>query len=199
MIKNNLFIFSVLVLFASFLEARENPFEPTQTYQEEKTKLIKSLKQNKEIKKKPLPVDTITKVKKAVEEIIVTLPKIKQDDLNGTQKNVKPVEIKTYKYNLLPFVKIDIKNDIMNISTKYKLKKFFIVKKENKLVFDYIGKKRFYTKRETLSSHKDFNKIIIGAHPDRYYFRVVIQTKGKATDAKVNIDKKTNLVTISHM
>ena len=82
----------------------------------------------------------------------------------------------------------------MSIATKYKLKNHFILKDENKIVFDYVGKKRFYTKREVLSSHKDFKKIIIGAHPEDYYFRIVIQTQNNVIKYKTTIDK--SLVTI---
>ena len=188
MIKNSLIIISTLMLAVCLLNARANPFQPTQTYKEEKSALLKSLNNSMINQKndsrtiKLIPQDN----PKNLEEIIV----------KKTVANSK--KIKTYKYNLLSFVKINIKNDIMNISTKYKLKKHFTIKEENKLVFDYIGKKRFYTKRETLSSHKDFNKIIIGAHPRSCYFRVVIQTKSKVSNYKVHINKK-GLITIKRI
>ncbi len=217
MIKISSVTVSLLMLFVSSLEARLNPFEPTKTYLEEKEVLLNTpveIKQEPIVKKKKIeiPKDIIKKVepivvkkeditppvkeKKPAEEIILKEPiKIVVADLNTTKVVVKPREIKTYKYNLLSFVDMHITDDIMNIQTKYKLKQHFTLVEENKLVFDYIGKKRFYTKRETLSSHKDFKKIIIGAHPEDYYFRIVIQTQEKVSKYKVTISKN-GLVTI---
>jgi hypothetical protein len=200
MIKKNLIIIS-LVLLSSLLDARVNPFEATTTYNEEKASLIKALEKSKikrtielELKTKSIPkpiaklkpivkVKKVKMIKKPVEEIIFKEPiSIKK-------------EIKTYKYNLLSFIKIDITDDIMNISTRYKITNWFILKDENKIVFDFVGKKRFYTKRETLSSHKDFKKIIIGAHPENDYFRVVIQTQQITPNYKIKFDNQ-GLITI---
>ena len=193
MIRNSLFTVSLLMLLVSSLNARANPFVPTKEYNDEKNALlnpivlqvenkddgnrtVKIIHEDKEVIKKPLEEIKITKV----------VP-VKKDE--------KPKEIKVYKYNLLSFVNINITDDIMNIKTKYKLIKNFVFKQENKLVFDFAAKKRFYTKRETLSSHKDFKKIIIGAHPEYKYFRVVIVPKYKASNYKI-IKKKDGLITI---
>ena len=199
MIKKFLIIISILMFLEISLISRENPFEPTKTYLEEKkelklalekennkTKAIKSIMKQEIVSKKP----TMTK-----QEIVskpVTISTIKQITIKPMEEIIvqKPKKTKIYKYHLLPFVDIHIINNIMSISTKYKLKKFFLLEEENKLVFDYVGKNRFYTKREILSSHKDFNKVIIGAHPEDYYFRVVIQTKEKVEKYKVEINKE---------
>jgi hypothetical protein len=199
MIKRFLITISMLMFLKISLISRENPFEPTKTYLEEKkelklalekennkTKAIKSIMKQEIVSKKP----TMTK-----QEIVskpVTISTIKQITIKLMEEIIvqKQKKTKIYKYHLLPFVDIHITNNIMSISTKYKLKKFFLLEEENKLVFDYVGKNRFYTKREILSSHKDFNKVIIGAHPEDYYFRVVIQTKEKVEKYKVEINKE---------
>jgi len=209
MIKKFLIIISILMFLEISLISRENPFEPTKTYLEEKkelklalekennkTKVIKSI-MKQEIVSKPtvtkqeiVSKPTITKQK--IVSKPVTISTIKQITIKPMEEIIvqKPKKTKIYKYHLLPFVDIHIINNIMSISTKYKLKKFFLLEEENKLVFDYVGKNRFYTKREILSSHKDFNKVIIGAHPEDYYFRVVIQTKEKVEKYKVEINKE---------
>ncbi len=130
---------------------------------------------------------------KKIEEIIF---KEVSHDCNTSKVAVVPKEIKIYKYNLLDFVNIDITDDTMNIETDYKLKQQFILENENKIVFDFIGKKNFYTKRETLSSHEDFKKIVIGAHPENKYFRVVIQTQLDLKEYKINIDEN-ELITVN--
>ena len=214
----SLFIISLALCTVS-LYSRVNPFEQTQTYINEKKILLDEIKKKNtpKIKKtvvkkeivKPKIVKEVKVVKKEIikpkivkkevikkeREIIILKPvQFIVSDINSSKKIQKPREIKTYKYNLLSFVDIHITDDIMSIATKYKLKNYFILKDENKIVFDYIGKKRFYTKRETLSSHKDFKKIIIGAHPEDYYFRVVIQTQESVFKYNTTIDE--GLVTI---
>jgi hypothetical protein len=179
--------------------ARDNPFEPTQVYINEKKILLDELNKKNTPKIKKLKVikkDIIKprvvkeEVIKQEREIIILKPvQLIVYDTSSNKKLKKTKEIKTYKYNLLPFVDIHITDDIMSIATKYKLKNYFILKSENRLIFDYFGKKRFYTKREILSSHKDFKKITIGAHPEDYYFRIVIQAQDSVFKYKATIDK----------
>ena len=207
MIKRFLITISMLMFLKISLISRENPFEPTKTYLEEKkelklalekennkTKAIKSIMKQEIVSKKP----TMTK-----QEIVskpVTISTIKQITIKLMEEIIvqKQKKTKIYKYHLLPFVDIHITNNIMSISTKYKLKKFFLLEEENKLVFDYVGKNRFYTKREILSSHKDFNKVIIGAHPEDYYFRVVIVPAYNNSKYKV-INNENGLITIKRV
>ena len=187
MIKNTLYTLSLSLLLITSLSARANPFIPTQEYMDAKNNLL--YPQN--IDDGDRTVKIIHNEKKPLEEIIVK-------KVIPVKKTEKPKEIKTYKYNLLSFVNINIANDIMNIKTKYKLKKYFIFKQENKFVFDFVGKKRFYTKRETLSSHKDFSRIIIGAHPEDYYFRVVVVPEYNSSEYKVTINEN-GLITIKRV
>ncbi len=186
---NNLAKASLLIVLVSTLSARSNPFVPTQTYLEEKEALINPIIEDRmiDIVLEEEPKEEIKKL----EEIIIKEP----EESNITKTTVIHERIKIYKYNLLDFVNIDITNDTMNIGTEFELKKQFILEEENKIVFDFVGKKRFYTKRETLSSHKDFKKIVIGAHPENKYFRVVIQTQENVKDYEININEE-GLVTI---
>ena len=203
MIKNTLITLSTLTLLVSSVDARDNPFEATQTYKEQKTRTIPILGHDEEKSIVPEQKKIIEKEiveTKAAEPIIkkeLVAKKINKKPLEEIvfKDPIKPIEIKTYKYNLLSFVDMHITGDIMNISTVYKLKKYFILKEENKLVFDFVAKHNFYTQREVVSTHQDFEKITIGAHPKKSFFRVVIKVTNKLSNYKVDIDKK-GLITI---
>jgi hypothetical protein len=97
---------------------------------------------------------------------------------------------KVTKVQIIKFIDISIIDNIMHLSAEYKLKKWFILENENKIIFDYISQKQFYTKEELLSNDKYFNKVIIGAHPENNYFRVVIETKDKISEYKINVEKE---------
>ncbi len=194
MIKNSLVIISTIIIGFTSLDARVNPFEPTQTFIEEREALIVSLIK-KDIIEEPKKAEDINQTVAVVVPVVPIVEKKKEilkpvEEIIVIKSKTKPEVIKTYKYNLLSFVNLQIRKDIMSLSSKYKMKKYFKIKEENKLVFDFIAKKRFFTQRETISTHKDFKKIIIGAHPEKKYFRVVIQTKEKLSKYKINIDKK---------
>ncbi len=218
MYMSNLVKAGLLIALVSTLSARSNPFVPTQTYIEERESLVdpgeiiepynpndrgrivKIMSQEDPVQETTTKIEPIVIERKIVEaKPVVILEETKKieeiifkeaaEDNNISKTAVAPKEIKIYKYHLLDFVNIDITEDVMNIETKFKLKKQFVLKDEKKIVFDFIGKKRFYTKRETLSSHEDFKKIIIGAHPENRYFRVVIQTPTDLKEYKTNIDE----------
>jgi len=194
MIRNSLVIISTIIIGFTSLDARVNPFEPTQTFIEEREALIVSLIK-KDIIEEPKKAEDINQTVAVVVPVVPIVEKKKEilkpvEEIIVIKSKTKPEVIKTYKYNLLSFVNLQIRKDIMSLSSKYKMKKYFKIKEENKLVFDFIAKKRFFTQRETISTHKDFKKIIIGAHPEKKYFRVVIQTKEKLSKYKINIDKK---------
>lgn len=196
---------SLLFLLVGNLSARDNPFIATKVFTQiqessiiadEKPAIepIRIIEIEEEIIPtiKPVVIKPIQIEEPKLEEVLITKTEI-QDPIT---KETVPVEIKSYKYNLLDFVKIDILSDIMSIDTKSKLITHFILKDENKIVFDFVGAQNFYTKRESLSSHQDFKKLIVGAHPKYKYFRVVIQT---STDVKgyKTIVEKSGLITIT--
>jgi len=174
-----LIVFSVLMLFTNMLKARDNPFKPTQAYDEKKKLLLKFLKQTEN---KVIHDKVVIKKVKNKEMILNHLEEKKLEDIANNSK-----KIKNYQYNLLSFIDIRIIKDTMKISTKYKLKNKFIIEKSNKIVFDYICRKKFNTHRNTLSTHKDFKKITIGSHPKEHYFRVVIQTNKNVFNYMVDI------------
>ncbi len=209
---NNLLKAGLLIALVSTLSARSNPFVPTQTYIEEKESLVdpgeiiepynpndkgRTIKIMPEEEIKPIEkIEPIVEEIKPIEKIEEIVFKEVIEDNNTSCVTAAPKEIKIYKYNLIDFVNIDITEDIMNIQTKYKLKKQFVLEDEKKMVFDFTSKKSFYTKRETLSTHKDFKKITIGAHPENKYFRVVIQVPDNLIEYETHVDENGS-ITIS--
>lgn len=105
------------------------------------------------------------------------------------------LKIPTPKVQIIKFVDISIIDNIMNLSAEYKLKRWFILENEKKIVFDYISKKRFLTKIEPVSTHLDFDNVTIGAHPEKNYLRIVIQTKYKTSQYKISF-REEGLITI---
>ncbi len=154
----------------------------TKTTIETKQKIEEEPKETTIIKEE---IQKILAIEKKTEEITITKEKVK----DPVTKEVIAVETKTYKYNLLEFVKINITDDVLNIKTSYDLDRKFLLVDENKMVFDFIGKINFSTQREGLSTHDDYKKIIIGAHPEERFFRVVIQAQEDVTKYKIVINK----------
>ena len=214
---NNLFIVSLIVLLASTTSsARLNPFEPTKTYSEEKDALNKNKpliqksidNDGKTLKITPHKQQTIvtSSPAEAVKELVKNEEVKKKDGATKILgKNMPPmdevvIEDKEVKNTIkpLPFVELVEKGKTLSIKTKYKLKKKFVIKSENKLVFDFKGKFNFYTKRNILKDNQDFKNVTIGNHPKYSFFRVVVETKDKVSNYKVNINKQ-GLITISKL
>ena len=243
MSKSRLLKISLVVLLASTVSARLNPFEPTKTYEEEKqgfqrvskkplpnaddgTRTVKIIAQDKPTKKvvekTTLPVPTAEdkkvkqeivpepiiekKIVKSVEDKIIEEdipPPVKKEIIEEKKEEVVKKVVETPKpkketLKSLPFVQVDIIDEVLTIKVrdKYKLKKRFTLKDENKFVFDFNGKVRFYTKRDDTKVSEEFKKVTIGNHPKYSYFRVVVKTKDNIKNYKVQIDKK-GLISIS--
>lgn len=184
MIKNIFYIF----LFILSLEARENPFEESETFKYEKS-LIKEIKtedlinkieeQNQQKEAKDIlqiqkEVEKHESINKSLEKII---PIIKpKEEVQNTQK------LTTKK--IFSFIKISYNDDKIILESKNKLKKIFTIPIENKIVVDYRAYKNFYTKRVDLDS-KIFSKITIGNHKERRYYRAVIKVISTPKDYKI--------------
>ena len=75
--------------------------------------------------------------------------------------------------DILPFLNIQYTNDEMTLTSMYKVFKKFYLEDENKLIIDFKGEVKFFTKRVDLES-KQFKKVIVGNHETEKYFRVVL-------------------------
>jgi len=209
-------LFTLLLLLSVSLIARENPFEATNTYQEEAARLIEInepeedyavefqqeqhyVKEMYEKMNKPEPeVKPVTeeKVKKMIEKAKKEVkPKtiIKKEIIIKEPKQevvyVKPRLDITNEKELLPFVKIEYDDDKLDIHTKYKVTKKMTLPGKKKIILDFGAKENFYTIREMLNS-TNFPKIAVGNHKKENYFRIVVELANMPEDYEVTYDDK---------
>lgn len=148
----------------------------------------KQIEQNKKtmmlVKEKKMLEEKIKKeVTKQEEEVIVKKPYIPEIKEN---------------FKILPFVKIDVVNDVLTIKvdTKYKLLNQDILKPVKKLLFDFQGKVSFYTIRKDIIS-EDFKSLAVGTHMENNFFRVVIDLPEDIINYTEKIDAKQGIITIT--
>lgn len=98
-------------------------------------------------------------------------------------------------YKPLPFLSLELKKDQLKIDSrkKYKIIKYFTIPDENKIVIDFKGYVKHYTKKDSFVS-QEFDSYVIGNHPDKKFFRVVIVTKKHPNEYLPYI--KNNIITI---
>ena len=101
------------------------------------------------------------------------------------------------KFKVLPFVQVQVLNDMLTITvdTKYKLLKKDLLIPETKIVFDFEGDISFYTIRKDIIND-DFNSFTVGTHREDNFFRVVIDLPTVKTDYIETIDSKNAIITI---
>jgi hypothetical protein len=101
------------------------------------------------------------------------------------------------KFEVLPFVKIYVLNDMITIKVnpKYRLLDKNILIPKNKIVFDFEGNISFYTIRKNIFND-DFNSFTIGTHREDNFFRVVIDLPSERTNYIENINNKNGIITI---
>ncbi|MEA3553953.1 MAG: AMIN domain-containing protein [Campylobacterota bacterium] len=212
-----IFISIVSLILSLDLYARENPFEPTDTFiQIQKQYIIAQEKQ--EIERKKIEDEQILEKQKqdllekrlleekAKEELIaqkkqeeekLAQEKIKKQLLQKLLEKQKQEEEKkilesTINYKILSFINAKTTTDtlVITIDKKYKLKNQDILHKNKKFVFDFIGSVNMYTKRVKLE-HEYFESITIGSHMKNNFFRVVILLKDVIAKYEENIDNST--------
>jgi len=209
---NALLIFSMIWSISLF--SRENPFEPTDHFLEQKEMIVEANKQaqNTENEEKKAKKKLEESAKALIEEkkqekslpTITTQVKKIQTTVNNTKEKelVEPKKVTLSKtqqsFNILPFIKIDITNDILTIQvdTKYKFLNQKVLRPAKKLLFDFEGNVSFYTVRKDILSKK-FISLIVGTHMKENYFRIVIDLPSKTTNYIENIDSKKGIITIS--
>lgn len=214
-------IFISFLLLTSFLIARENPFETTQTFEQKKQEYLKQIEAQKEAQR--LAQEAIEKEKElqslaanlekeklekerlealAQEEAQKTkaLELQKQQELLALQKAaIDEQEKNALKYNPLNFIKFKVYESslVIYIDQSYKLLNTDILKPANKFLFDFKASADFYTKRKVLESHPLFKSITVGNHPKKGFFRVVIETNENIDNFKEDVQLKEGTITIS--
>lgn len=231
-----------LLLLSSVLHARENPFEPSQTYQEEVARMMEidagnisefseenveyekmSPSKPKAVAKTQQQLDAEAYAKKVAQENIrkaKLLAKKKQEaqmkkahEMAAKMKAEKEAMEKAkndpmiyVKYrddvevdqsiDILPFISIEYSNTDLKILSKYKVFKKFYLEEENKLILDFRGETKFYTRHNNLES-KYFKKISVGNHKKEKYFRVVLVLTEHPSKYSVTYDTDEVLITLN--
>jgi hypothetical protein len=114
---------------------------------------------------------------------------------NTPLSKIEPIVKESFR--LLPFIKVYIVNNILTlrVDPKYKLINKEIIPDENKVFFDFKGKKSFYTKKRRIISD-DYEYIVAGTHLKQKYFRVVIKASCNILSYRIKIDKKHSRIII---
>jgi hypothetical protein len=208
-----IFISIVSILLSLDLCARENPFEPTDTFIEIQKQYIIT-QENQEIERKRIEDEQIAEkleqdlienrlVEEKAKELLIVQNRLEEEKLEQEkikQQLLKKIieekiieekleQEKNIKYDVLSFLNVITTTNTLtiNVDEKYKLKNQIINHKNHKFVFDFNGKIDMYTKRVKLE-HPYFKSITIGSHIKDNFFRVVVVLKDTISNYEENID-----------
>ncbi|MDC0933753.1 hypothetical protein OAR97_07865 [Arcobacteraceae bacterium] len=192
------------------LFARENPFEPTDHYLEQKEMVIKA-NELEQIKKEQEAADLIAEemkekeleAQKIADAKALEMQIKKEKEMQKLTVKEEPIIEEVYipeikeNFRVLPYVKIYVINDVLTIKVdpKYKLLNQDILKPAKKLLFDFEGKVSFYTIRKDIIS-EDFKSLTVGTHMEEEFFRVVIDVPEDIINYVETIDSKNGIITI---
>jgi len=174
------------ILLCSILFARENPFEPTNAYKEEKARIVEE--------KEETIQDSIIQVNENIEttESIEEAESEVDENLEKSESSLQ-LDKPAFEKILLPFVKIIYTDDNITIQSKYKISKKITFPDAKRIVFDYDSKESFYTKREKLES-ENFHKIVVGSHKKENFFRIVIELIDLPQNYKISYKKDSVII-----
>ncbi len=150
---------------------------------DELERLIKQAQQETEEKAKKIIEEKLKNTQSKPKEVVFVKPRLDVEE---------PMKEDT-TLNILPYLDVIYNDNKIDLKSKYKVSKKFSLPKENKLIIDFKAKVNFYTKRENLDS-KNFEKIAVGNHKSKGFFRVVIKLNKKPSSYKVSY--KNNLISI---
>lgn len=188
------FYFLICCLLVSGLDARENPFEPTDTYKEKQVEYLKQLELEQQREKKlqeqmEMQEQALLEKEKEIEDLelqrqeeLRRIEELKtQSAMLEQEQKQKLLQIKQEqmaqknRYNVLPFVHIEANDASLTIyvDTKFKLINQDILKPQKKILYDFKGYTSFYTIKKTLQSAA-FKSFAVGTHRAKGFFRVVI-------------------------
>jgi len=202
-------ILSIVLSLSLF--ARENPFEPTDHYLEQKDMIIKANELEK-IKAEQEAADKIALALKEKELEAKKLAELKEQEIQ--QKKTQALKLMAMKekekiqeeayipeikenFKILPYVKIYVVNNILTIKVdpQYKLLNQDILKPAKKLLFDFEGTVSIYTIRKNIIS-EDFKSLTVGTHMEENFFRIVIDLPEDIINYTEKIDSKNGIITI---
>jgi len=210
-----IFLLLTTTLFLNQLCARENPFEPTDTYSQKQKEFYDKIEAEKkqkeqEVETARLQEELLLKREKELEEL--ELQKQKElEELNKLQQKRIVLEKETPKiimtqkekvedvknYKVLPFVTVQTTDDalLIFVDPKFQLKNQDILKKQKKFLFDFSAHTSFYTIRKQIE-HPYFKAYAVGTHRKEGFFRIVIDLNSDTKNYKETIDTKENIIKI---
>ncbi len=199
------FILTLLVIGTPYLSARENPFEPTKTYEEELARMMEieedypaefQEKDPSQYEQMSPVVEETPKVepKKEVTPApkVVTKPKVPDENLVYVPLREK-MFTKQAVISVLPGVEVSFEGKKLEIKSKYEVFQKFDLNDENKIILDFRATTSFYTIRKDLNSQY-FTKLVVGNHKEEKFFRVALQLPASPKDYKVTYND--DIVTI---
>lgn len=214
--KKSFFILISFLLVIS-LNARENPFEPTDIYKEKQADFLKQLeieaqKEKKMQEQMKLHEEAMLQREKEIEDLEL----LRQDELRKIeelkaqraalekQQQQKLLQLKKEKtaqknkYNVLPFVHIEANDNtlVLYVDTKFKLINQDILVKRKKILYDFRGYTSFYTITQKLNSEA-FKAFSVGTHKKNGFFRVVIEVSDATSLYSELINTKEGKITIT--
>jgi hypothetical protein len=214
--KTTFFIIISLLCIVE-LSARENPFEPTDTYKEKQIEYLKQLELEEQEEKKlqeqmQMQEQAMIQREKELEDLEL----LKQEELRKieslkAQRAVLEKEqkqklfqiqqkqmIQKNQYNVLPFVHIEEEGDdtlTIYVDRKFPLINQDILPKRQKMLFDFKGHTSFYTINKKLKSDA-FKGFSVGTHKKKGFFRVVIELNDVPKTYMEKVDTNQGKITI---
>jgi len=209
-------LFTLFILLNISLFARVNPFETLKPLSPTVDKNItndKKILMNKDDGLRTVKVEAEDNITKEEPKILINKPlkpkKLSKEEIEKICKVEKPKMVVKKKkiikakiftpttYKLYKFLKIDVNYKDLTITTRkrYPIIKYYTIKSENKLVFNFDAKIHFSTRYKKFNSPK-FKSYALGNHREENFFRVVIVTKKDIKNYEVTI--KNNIAKIKY-
>ncbi|PKN14663.1 MAG: hypothetical protein CVU67_04495 [Deltaproteobacteria bacterium HGW-Deltaproteobacteria-24] len=199
-------ILTLLVIGTPNLSARENPFEPTKTYEEELARMMEIEEDYPaEFQEKdpsayeqmsPVVQEVVPKAEPKKEVVVkpkeVAKPKVPDENLVYVPLREK-MFTKQAVISVLPGVEVSFEGKKLEIKSKYEVFQKFDLNDENKIILDFRATTSFYTIRKDLNSQY-FTKLVVGNHKEEKFFRVALQLPASPKDYKVTYNE--DVVTI---
>jgi len=209
-----LLLFVFISLLAINLNARMNPFEPTDTFHEQQKEYLLKQKQEEEKlialeQQRKLELLAQQEAEEKAEQLrlekerLVQLAKQQKLQKAKAAQAIKVIEKKQDvtvpkdSYKILPFVNIKVSTEGLEvfIDKRYKLINQDILKEQKKFLFDFRATESFYTVRKTLDS-KDFKSFAVGTHMEKNFFRVVVELNDSVSKYKEYINSNNSYIKI---
>lgn len=198
------------------LNARMNPFEPTDTFVEQQKVYEMKLKQEEQKKieleqQRKLAILAQQEAQEKADELRlqqereIQLEKQKKLQKKKITPNIEVVKKKEAitlpphdSYEILPFIDIKVSDNQLEIfiDKRYKLINQDILEDQKKFLFDFGATESFYTIRKNLKS-KNFKSFAVGTHLEQNFFRVVVELNDIVSKYKEDINSNTSYIKIN--